>query len=63
MRPVDKPGSCRLAYQRYNAGTHRKGKHKSVDEKLREQRAGLNFNVCNIKLHGFGKKAEGAKAV
>lgn len=28
-----------------------------------EPRAGLNFNTSNIKLHGGGKKAEGAQAM
>ena len=28
-----------------------------------EPRAGLNFNTSNIKLHGGGKKSEGAQAV
>ncbi|WP_433811515.1 single-stranded DNA-binding protein [Flavobacterium johnsoniae] len=28
-----------------------------------EPRAGLNFNTSNIKLHGGGKKTEGAQAV
>ena len=28
-----------------------------------ELRAGLNFNTSNIKLHGGGKKSEGAQAV
>ena len=28
-----------------------------------EPRAGLNFNTSNIKLHGSGKKSEGAQAV
>lgn len=28
-----------------------------------EPRAGLNFNTSNIKLHGSGKKPEGAQAV
>jgi len=28
-----------------------------------EPRAGLNFNASNIKLHGGGKKSEGAQAV
>jgi single-strand DNA-binding protein len=28
-----------------------------------EPKAGLNFNTSNIKLHGGGKKSEGAQAV